>query len=259
MGQRVGHPQLEDGGLGEDLLGVLVGHAAGDDAQAPVAHLHAVVGEGFGELGQPLDAFLDNGVSLAGVGGHHDVFGGIHTVLGRPLPCLRSARPQLHHGVGVGDAGGDAQHDRGVEPLAHLQRHPHQILGLLAVCGLQAGDAGELGVAAVVLLVLGGVHGGVVGGDDDQPCLQAGHRGVEKGVGGHVEAHVLHHCHGPAAGVGRADGHVQGHLLVGAPLAVHVGVAGQLLEDLRAGGARIGRRHLHTGLPGPSGDGRVAG
>ena len=46
--------------------------------------------------------------------------------------------------------------------------------------GSRQGIAGELGVVAVVLLVLRGVHVGIVGGDDDQPGLHAGHRGVEK-------------------------------------------------------------------------------
>jgi hypothetical protein len=71
----------------------------------------------------------------------------------------------------MGDAGGDAQDHRGVELLAHLEGYPHQVLGLLAVGRFHTGDPGELGEAAVVLLVLGGVHGRVIGRDDDQPCL----------------------------------------------------------------------------------------
>jgi len=43
----------------------------------------------------------------------------------------------------------------------------------------------------VVLLVLRAVHLWVIGADDHQPGLDAGYRGVEKGVGRHVEAQAL--------------------------------------------------------------------
>ena len=67
-----------------------------------------------------------------------------------------------------------------------------EVLGLRAVGRLQHRDLGELGVVAVVLLVLRAVQGRVVGGDQHQAALDARVRGGEERVGGHVDAHVFH-------------------------------------------------------------------
>ncbi len=95
LGQGIGHPQLEERGLGEHLPGVLVGHAVGDDAQAGVAHLDLVVRKAVGVFGDLGEAFLDDRVPPPGVARHHDVFGAVDAVvrqlvvvcrlLGRPL------------------------------------------------------------------------------------------------------------------------------------------------------------------------------
>ncbi len=127
------------------------------------------------------------------------------------------------------NARGEAQHDRRVKLLADVQGHADHVLGLLAVARFQAGHAGKPAVVSIVLFVLRAVHVGIVGADEDQPCLQSGHRGVKECVGSHVEADVLHHRHRPAAGVCRANGHVQGDLFVGRPLAVDRIVTGQVL------------------------------
>ena len=148
---------------------------------------------------------------------------------------------------------------RSVEALGELEGGDRELPGLVAVGGLQQRDPGELGVVAVVLLVLRAVHARVVGRDDHQAGLHPDVRRGEERVGGHVQAHVLHAHQGPAAGHRGADAHFHGHLLVGRPLAVDVLVVGQSLEDLGAGRARIGRGQLDAGLPRSAGDRLVAG
>ena len=226
---------------------------------AAVPHLDPVVGEGLGVLGQPGEPLLHQGVAAPGVGRDHHVLLGL---AGERAACGRwpgDVRVVLHHRLGVGDAGGGAQHDRRVELLAELEGEPGQLVGLLAVGGLQHGHLGEAGVVAVVLLVLGAVHARVVGADDHQAAPDAGDGGGEEGVGGHVQADVLHGDQGPHAGVGGAQRHLHGHLLVGRPLGVQVSVACYGLQDLGAGGARIGGGHGHAGVVGAEGDGFVAG
>ena len=68
------------------------------------------------------------------------------------------------------------------------------------------GTLAKRGEVAVVLLVLRGVHAGVVGGDDHQAGVDAGERERHERVGGHVEADVLHGHQGAGAGQRGADG-----------------------------------------------------
>ena len=105
----------------------------------------------------------------------------------------------------------------------------------------------------VVLLVLGAVHARVVGGDDDATSVDASVGEGEQGVGGHVEAHVLHDGNGPTSCVGGAKGHLQGHLLVRAPLGIDLWVLHNVLEDLSGGRARVAGSHLDARLEYPLG------
>ena len=98
----------------------------------------------------------------------------------------------LDQGLGVGDTHGFSQEDRGVEVLADLEGLLHHGMGLGGVGGLEHGDAGEGGVIAAVLLVLGGVDGGVVCRQDDQAAVDAGVADAHQRVCRHVDTHVLH-------------------------------------------------------------------
>ena len=127
---------------------------------------------------------------------------------------------QLDDRLGVAYPRRQAEEDRRVVFLADVERHGRHVLGLLGVGRLEHGDFGELGVEAVVLLVLRGVQARLVGGDDHQPGVHAGVDQREERVGGHVDAHLLHRHDRPRAGERRADGHLQRHLLVDRPLGV---------------------------------------
>jgi len=208
--------------------------------------------------GDGADALLDDGVTFDGVGRHHDVFGRVARE-GPGFGGAFEALAQFHRAGGVANARRQPQQDGGVEALGEVEGGDGQVFGLLAIGRLQAGDAGKLGEVAVVLFVLAGVHGGVIGADDDQPGLDAGHGGVHERVGGHVQADVFHGSQGAFAGIGCADGHVHGHFFVGGPFGVDVGEEGEIFEDFGAGGARVGRGHLHAGLPHAARHGFVTG
>ena len=71
------------------------------------------------------------------------------------------------------------------------------LLGLGHTGGLQHGKAAELGIVTVVLLVLAGKHGRIISG---QHHHASGDTDIGEGhqrVGGHIEAHMLHHAKGP--------------------------------------------------------------
>ena len=112
----------------------------------------------------------------------------------------------------------------------------------------------------VILLVLGGVHTGVVGGDDHKTAGHTVVSGGEQGISRHVHAHVLHGAEAAHAGDGSAVSHLRSHLLVGRPLTVKVArILGQCFKNLCAGGAGIGRAHPDARLVGAPGNGFVAG
>jgi len=261
-GQRIGQTQLQEGrALREHLLGVLIADGRGDDAHLAVAQLHLVQavlhGAGAAVLGQLHQTLLHDGVVQVGVGGGADKLAGVAGVGGR---LVLRALAELHQALAVTDAGGGAVQHRGVELLGDLAGQTDKVLALLRVRGLHHGDLGGAGIVAVVLLVLGGVAGGIVSGDDHIRAVDAHVAGGEQGVGSHVQTHHLHGAERAGAGHGRAVGHLGGYLLVGRPLAVDVlAVLGQILQDLRAGRSGVSGTDLDTGFVDATGGGLVTG
>ena len=255
-GQGVGHAQLQHGdGVAEDLLHILIGGGGGDDAHLGAAHLYAIDGGGLRPLLQLAGALLQKGVAADGVARHHDIFGEV-LLIGDAGPLFPHS--QLHQGLGVGHPGTHLQQHRGVELLRQVVGQLGKLQGLGGVRGLQHGDLGGDGVVAGVLLVLRGVHPRVVSHADDHAAVHAGVGHGEQGVGGHVQAHMLHAAEGPLSRQAGAEGHLHGHLLVGGPLAVDFGELHGLLGDLGAGGAGIAGDHAASRLIQPTGNGGVA-
>jgi len=157
----------------------------------------------------------------------------------------------------VGQAGGGAEEHGGVELLGQLEGGAGELAGLGGVGRLEHGELRRDRVVPVVLLVLGGVHGGVVRGDAHQATLHPGVGGREQRVSGHVDAHVLHRHQCARPDDGGAQRHLVGHLLVDGPLRVHVRVAVQGLDDLGGRGPRVPAPERDPGLPRTQCDGLV--
>ena len=136
---------------------------------------------------------------------------------------------------------------------------PYHLQAFLAVRRLQHGDLGHTRVVAAVLLVLGGVHARVVRDGQHQPGVHPDIGQGHPGVGGHVQPHVFHGHQRPRAAQARPDPHLQGHLLVGRPLAIDIGVCGQFLQYLRGRRPGIGGSDAHARAPRAQGDRLVAG
>ena len=250
------HAQLEHGiPVAADLFHILIRGGGGDDAHGLVrAVLQTVDVCRFGPFRQGGGALLHNGVAALCVAGHHDVLGGGLFIGFADLGALAA----LHHTLGVGDAGAHFQQHGGVILLRQVigQLGHGQRLG--GIGRLQHGDLGGTGIVPAVLLVLGAVHAGVVGHADDHAAVDTGVGNGEQGVRGHVQAHVLHAAEGALAGQGRAEGGFHGHLFIGGPFGVHLGIFGDGLGDLSAGGAGIAGYEAASGLKQAPGNGFVA-
>ena len=252
IGQRIRHPQLEEGRVRQRLPGVLIGHAAAHDPQVRIAHFHPVVLERLRKVLQEASPFLHQNVPCPGVGRDH------HRLAGILLICLRlklQALPKLDNPLAVAYARRHPQHHRGIEPLAELIREHREILRLLAVRRLQHRDLRHTSVEPVVLLVLGAVHAGIVGRHEHEAGIYPRVRSRHQRVRRHVDAHVLHHGQRALAAQRSAERDLEGHLLVDRPFGVDVRlVRRHVLEDFGAGRSGIGRRDLHTGLERAPGD-----
>ena len=151
--QGIAHADLEDRGAGENLPDIFVEDAPGDEPVFAVAPVDGVarpfVAEGF-QIQKPL---LKHIMAFAGPRAHAVIF--LHVAGEQPhLLPIGCRFAQFDHGLGVRGAHGRADDHRRVEPLADGHGFAHEILAFLTVARLQHGELAELGVMAVVLLVL---------------------------------------------------------------------------------------------------------
>ena len=205
---------------GEILQQVVVGDAGGDDTAALVGAGDILVETallgGFLKLGLLVDQVA---IQHLGVGGQqHEglgVGGVVDGVLGQRLAALDT-------GAAVGQTGGDTHEDGGAHLLAQLIAEEDHVVGLLLVAGLQHGDHGPVAIEAAVLLVLRGVHRGVIGHEDHQTAVHTCHARVNERVGAHVQAHMLHADQRTLAHEGHTKGSLHSRLLISTPAAMNV-------------------------------------
>ncbi len=167
-------------------------------------------------------------------------------------------RADAHERLLVRRLDAEAHHHRHVELLADLEGQAGVLVALLAVGRLQHRHAAHAAEVAVVLLGHAAGHAGVAGEADDEAAVDARVHGADERVGGHAGAGALHRREGAGAAHGGPERHLVGDLLVGGPLGVDAVVARQAGDDLGAGRAGVGRRHLHARLPGAARHGLVA-
>ena len=100
-----------------------------------------------------------------------------------------------------------------------------------------------------VLLVLGGIHAGIVGRMHYIPPADAGISGSEQRVRRNVDADVLHGGQHACAGRACADAHFHGDLLIDAPFRVHAVHLRKGLKRFGGRRARISHADAATSLP----------
>ena len=139
----------------------------------------------------------------------------------------------------------------------------HQIIAFLLVGRFQDGYQGEFSVEAGILLVLGRMHGRIVGRHYHQSALYAGDAGIHKGIGTDVHSHVLHAYQRALARIGHAQGRFHGRFFVGAPAAADAALAREgirldELRNLRGRGSRIGIHPRQAGMQSPQRHGLIS-
>ncbi len=233
-------------------------HAAGDDAPGPLA-ADPVEGARLGQAPGPGQGLQQPGVGHPGHRRHHDLLEGVFLEAPQPRPGGELA--QGHRPAGVVHPGGGAQQHRHAQLFRQAEGRLRHLLGLPGTVRFQHGQRRQLGVIAVVLLVLAGEERRVVGADDDHAALDPDVGQGHEGVGGHVQAHVLHGGeHPPAAGRG-AGRHLQGYLLVDRVFEGQVRLPGDFVApvaDFRGRGAGVGGDQGHPRLQGAPDDGLIA-
>ena len=171
-------------------------------------------------------------------------------------------RARFHSGPAVGKAGCHTDHDRQAQALGQVIGLAGHVVGFLMVGGLEAGDLGELGIEAAVLLVLGAVHAGIVGRADHESALGAGQGRAHEGVGGHVETHMFEGHEGPPAGERTPQGLLESRLFVDRPGGVEgppsIRDADQVFHDFGGRRPGVGIGPAEPGLDGAEGDGFIA-
>ena len=257
-GQGIGEAELQEGGvLGEDIFGILIGNGGRDDTRFRPLQLHAVQRGTIAVFLQGGKVLFHLGMVPIGICRSADIFLRV-ALIGIRLGFLPLA--EGHEALGMGNARRGAKQHRHVKLFRDPVSFLHEVDAFLGVGGLYQGDLGGAGIAAVVLLVLGGVHAGVVCRDDHEAAVDAVVGRGKQRIGGHVQTDVLHCAEAAHPADGSAVGDLGGDLFIRRPFAVQgVLILGQRFKNLRTGSAGICRTDLDPGLVGASGDGFVAG
>ena len=180
-----------------------------------------------------------------GIAGHHNIFCDVLFI-----GLLRHFHPSLgfHNALGMGNAGAHPQQHRGVILLGKGKRSLYEVLGFLRIRRLQHGNLGGDGIVPGILLVLGGMHGGVICHADHKTAVDTGVGQGKQGVCGHVEANMLHGAAASHTGEGRAEGGFQRHLFIGRPFSIDFRKFGGLLGDLGGGGSGVAGDQAASGF-----------
>ena len=256
-GQGMGHTDLQYAdALAESLADVLIAGARGDDTErASLGVLDAVERSGLCVFCDSGGARLNYGVTELGVAGHHNVFLGVLNVLAEALLDSVGKGDRV---LGVCDAGAHTDENGSVEFFGELEGELGEFKRLCRVGGLKHWELGRLGIVTGVLLVLRGVHTGIVGNEDDEAAVYAGVGHGEERVGCHVETDVLHSAGSASAAEGSAEGGLESDLFVGRPFAVDLVVFSGEFCDLGGGSSGVGGNDRASRLVKTAGDGFVS-
>ena len=134
-----------------------------------------------------------------------------------------------------------------MQMLGEFESLAGHVVGFLLIARLEHGHHGEISIKSRILLVLRGMHRGVVGRYDQQTSVGARHGRIHEGIGRHVQAHVLHRRDGALAAIRHTQRCLQRGLLVARPVAVYAAatallVALYIFHNLSGGSSGIGIR-----------------
>ena len=181
----------------------------------------------------------------SGICRHHDIFARLLCI---GLQRLLGARELLDGALRVGNSGCRAHQNGRVICFGQLIGEHGEVLALLRIRRLQHRHLRGDGVMAGILLVLRGVHTGVVRDGDDQTAVDTGIGcGVER-VCRDIQADMLHGGEGSGARKGSAQRGFHRDLFIRRPLCVDLVVFCNGFRDFSGRRTRIARRKPAAGL-----------
>ena len=162
--------------------------------------------------------------------------------------------PEFHQRARMRNPGGQPQQHRRIKLFGQRICQLGIIPALSGITRLEHRHLRRNRMMAGVLLILRGMHAGIVGHRDHQAAVDADiRRGIQR-VGRHVQPDVLHCAEAARAAGAGAVRHLKRHLFVRRPLGIDVlFILYHAFGDLGARGARIGGHHPHAGFIQPAG------
>ena len=137
------------------------------------------------------------------------------------------------------NTGGNTNDNRSVILFANLICGFHEILAFLAVAGFKARSMCASGKHPRVLLVLRGMHSGVIGNNEYHAGINTGIGCCEEGVGTHIQTDMLHAGKTASAAYCCTECNLDGDLFVGCPFGIDLGIVSNVLVDFGAGSSGI--------------------
>ena len=225
---------------------MLVGGTGAHHANSSALAHDAVELAGLDPFGKLLDALKLHLAARLGERRHHNPFRRVALIR---LKLVLGTRTALDRSLRVGHAHGGADEERHVEALGKIEGMAGERQGLSGIGGIHHGNMSRRCIVMGVLLVLGGIHAGIVGRKHHIPAADTGIGGGEQRIRRNVDADVLHGGKHARAGRACADAHFDGDLLVDAPFRVHAVHLRKGLKRFGGRRARISHADAATSLP----------
>ena len=227
----------------------MLGDRAGaHDANLVPAPNDLVVRASLSPFGERLDALELHLAARLRERGHHDPLCRV-ALVGSGLDLFSG--PDLDRRLRMRDAHRRADEEGHIESLGKLERVARESERLGGISGVEHGNMRRAGVVVRILLVLRRVHARIVGSQHDKSSANAGICSREQRVRRDVHANVLHGRKNAGATGRCADAHLNGNLLVHAPLGIDAILLRKRLERLSRRGTRVRDANTGAGFPSP--------
>ena len=199
---------------------VVVGDAAGDNAQGTVGPILEFIEGGFlGQFGKT--RLLCQVAGIIGAGDRRQQDEPPRIVLRQRQRLFRLHGSGDDVGAGMGQAGGQPQQHRRLQLFRQGERRRHHVIGFLLRRRLEHRHLRKAAVEPRILFVLRGMHRGIVGRHHHQAAMRPGDRRIHEAIGRHIQPDMLHADQRPLAGIGHAERRLHRGFLVACPLAGH--------------------------------------
>ena len=244
--QRVNHAQLKYGCLvTKYFLRILIAGAGGDDTNGGICHFHPVKFTVLCKSNQVTGTLLHQRMTTLCVARHHNILGNV-LFIGLYRRCDALAR--LHNALGMCHTGAHFQDNRGIKLFRQFKGTHGKFPCFRGIRRLQHRNLGCDGMMAGILLILRGMHAGIIRYHNHHTCIDTGIGNGKQRVCCHIESYMLHAAEAALACQRRTKSHFHGYLFIGCPLTVHFLIFCGFLCYLGTRGARITGNHAASGF-----------